>query len=294
MNKRVGVIAGTLIAVMLLSSCGDSTAPRQSARMAPNDGPRKNVPVQTFTDWWQCVSFDGGNTYERCDYTGYTVTYSYIYMPAEGALYTLNSPIDCSASSSVYCNNFVHGIGTANAYTIGDQLLVGPGVDNGDDSPIDAQCPHAVTSNSTTADSIANILCARTPPAAGGLRQARIRDALNRMNALGGTCAALASVGLSLLSHNKILIFADNNPVAKAMRRGAQSTPGAGTSGHIAISAYWTDVAFDNAHYTTNEIVHRTVQQLLAHELDHVVYNTGHTPTAYSTPHSELCKDVPY
>jgi hypothetical protein len=57
----------------------------------------------------------------------------------------------------------------------------------------------------------------------------------------------------------------------------------------MAISNFWTEFAWDQSHVTINEPVPRDLQQILAHEADHLMNNGHIDPGHYSTTNSAHC-----
>jgi hypothetical protein len=106
------------------------------------------------------------------------------------------------------------------------------------------------------------------------------------MHALGGTCSTLATIGDALVSSNRIHVFKSGAfPFGGAAPVGAGSGPNA----YMVISTSFTDVHYDRAHATKGEPYRRTLQEVLAHELDHLAGQGHADPGTYTTPNSEAC-----
>jgi len=67
----------------------------------------------------------------------------------------------------------------------------------------------------------------------------------------------------------------------------------------ITLSDYWTDLAWDNRHLgirtDSHGVIHNLdLQQVLAHELDHLNSGPAHTDSdGYDTTNSTTCGDIP-
>ena len=119
-------------------------------------------------------------------------------------------------------------------------------------------------------------------------RGIRITLALQNMQQISPTCAALAQRGFDLLNEGYIHVY-DGNDSEFSNIGGA--APQGGTDYWIAISNAWTDAYYDKYH-TSSENEPRDLQGVLAHELDHT-FGQGHTdPKGYDTPNSLACGDI--
>ncbi len=134
--------------------------------------------------------------------------------------------------------------------------------------------------------------CVGNLPSPG--QRSLINAALARMSLKGGTCAVMAAVGQALLNNNKIRL----TPVSANYAWGGAAPVSQGSAGWMLLSDYWTNVAFDirhpNVRVDSQGVTHtRTLQQLLAHEIDHL-RGQGHTDfDGYDTPNANSCSDVP-
>ena len=65
------------------------------------------------------------------------------------------------------------------------------------------------------------------------------------------------------------------------------------------LNEYWANTAFDALHkliqFDSQGVSHdRTLQQLLAHEIDHLRFGGAHAdPDGFETANSRACSDVP-
>ncbi|MBA3645731.1 MAG: hypothetical protein H0W63_06080 [Gemmatimonadaceae bacterium] len=120
----------------------------------------------------------------------------------------------------------------------------------------------------------------------------RIYDALQRMNAKGGICSTLANIGYSLMVSGAIRMVD-----GLTWGIGGAASPSQGNNGWLVLADYWTTTAYDSAHATVvteREKESRTLQQLLAHELDHLNGVLPHMPNNdFETLHSQQCSDLP-
>lgn len=124
----------------------------------------------------------------------------------------------------------------------------------------------------------------------------KIQAALARMAAKGGVCASLAAIGTSLLNANSLHMYDQS-----WYNFGGAAPMNGGKAGWVVVSRTWTATFYDTAHVTptgqNGEPQHRDLQQLLAHELDHLagrdhVGSATPTPDPYNTPNSNACSDI--
>ncbi len=125
----------------------------------------------------------------------------------------------------------------------------------------------------------------------------RIKAALARMKALGGGCAALADLGTTLLTTERVRISAPvtddpwswNRPSAQA------SSIGGKESGYLWLQPMWTQNHYDAAtKRVLTSTFSQTLQSTLAHELDHLD-GKDHSPGSNNwwTPNQFICDDIP-
>jgi hypothetical protein len=112
------------------------------------------------------------------------------------------------------------------------------------------------------------------------------------MRAIGGTCATLADSFTVMLANDRVRMY---NSKATDAFSAAVAHVGVGTTGWMVISRGWTSTNYDSAHPTVNEPVQRTLQQTIAHEMDHIMglFHLAGDGGKYSTPNSSACSDVP-
>ena len=103
------------------------------------------------------------------------------------------------------------------------------------------------------------------------------------MHAIRGICDTLAKVEDSLLAHSVLKVY---KPLKTDSAAGGVQFVAVTTSLFLySALRHVTDVFFDATHHTT-EIVHRNLQQTLAHEIDHLRYLTLRRRMRPSIPHS--------
>jgi len=121
----------------------------------------------------------------------------------------------------------------------------------------------------------------------------------------GDTCARLAAIGDTLLANNGIRFFDRNRDTTltfagAAPKGGATSAYGGakGTYAYMSISVNFVDLYYDKNHTTTQwsaidqENVTRDLQELLAHELDHL-NGANHTDSdGFFTTNSQACSGL--
>ncbi len=123
-------------------------------------------------------------------------------------------------------------------------------------------------------------------------QRSRLSAALSRMAAKGGTCAVSANIGQTLLANNQMKI-------ASNYSFGGAAPGNQGANGWIVLNEYWANTAFDALHeliqFDSQGVSHaRTLQQLLAHEIDHLRFGGAHAdPDGFETANSRACSDVP-
>jgi hypothetical protein len=258
--RRIG-IAGAC--VLVLSSCSDRSDPLQPIRI---EGSRQASQTQpdVYEPWESCTSWDGGATFSCLD-EGFV---SYLFYYDYGSEIVQVSQVNCEISTCAGGANFA-GLQPAHE---NDLIDLGVG---------------AIDCNVTQTEPGRRAFCKGFVPS--GSRLTRIQAALNKMRAINATCAGLAAIGDALLARGDLRVFAHSDSL-----KGGYAPLGGGSSGphsFIAIENSWTDVFFDDSHHT-NESIHRNLQQVLAHGLDHLNGET-HTNSPSETPHSESCSLVP-
>lgn len=142
--------------------------------------------------------------------------------------------------------------------------------------------------------------CEGWSPKARSIEELRVYRALNDMNARGGVCATLAQEGFRTLNLGSLRF----NDLTALNAGGAAPPNGAAAGQHwFLIDEYWVLKHYDAAHAARDtdhpEWGARTLQHLLAHELDHLVYGLPHLVDAEGrvdlsrTEHTRMCADAP-
>ncbi|MGH7592836.1 MAG: hypothetical protein ACRELE_03150 [Gemmatimonadales bacterium] len=120
-----------------------------------------------------------------------------------------------------------------------------------------------------------------------------IAAALARMTAIGGVCLTLSSTVAEMLRRGTVHLF---DPAEYAHRGGAAPL-GAGVGSYMLVSRDLITSYPDAAHRSGNVDSHGTprpitLQQILAHEADHL-RGQGHVdPDGYLTRHALACSDI--
>lgn len=266
-------------ASFLLAACSESTAPRPQPSTRPLAAmTRPDNPPPTMTDGEQCWSWDDMQTWS-CAYVG-QATYYYDFDFSSGD-YEYVSPTDCSLydydcpSSEPMSSGGDYGIPAPEPTTDDNAFVPLP------------------TCDPLPSDRDSRAWCEGMVPS--GFRIMRIQDALSAMGNIGGICATLAALGDSLVSNDRIRLFNRSGDSTLVMAGVAPlGGGGSGPEAWMALSINFTDLYYDQDHTTTHEPVRRDLQELLAHELDHL---HGTTPVhadqaGYTTPNSETCGGV--
>jgi hypothetical protein len=271
-------LATTLVLVVVVGSCSDLTAPR-GRTPSPGTAPSKNLPKEIA--WFTCASYDGGESW-TCEYTG-TEIYAPDYWDGGGNLQTTT---DCSYNHTIYCdqtlrsgpNHGAYGDEASNETTTHEQPL--------SNLPPDCTAPRNIGEKA---------YCSGVPPT--GARLARLNAALDAMDAIGGVCSTLAAIGRQLVDSNTIRVFVQNDFPGFGGRsppNGAHSDPA--DNEWSTIGDVWFDAWYDADHKSS--IVHdrfapRDLQQLLAHELDHLNGETTHLGgNPALTQNSQICSGL--
>lgn len=240
-----------LILFASAGSCADGTI---TTRLRAPETSSKQLQ---FTDWYSCSRLESATEW-NCEYTGSTSTYiaSWADFPTPPQYTSLTErkmsneacptcPTDPGTSPGphVYAPNF----------DAGDALQAG----------VKPDCRIKQTD-------IRNDAWCKAGAVLLPLRKARILDALNKMDALGGECSVLAAKGRSLLDGS--LRVYDPGPAI------AYTGAGFGDSGGFGLlSSRWTDefiepgsTSFTTVYNGVGVTVKAGLQYVLAHELDHI------------------------
>jgi len=249
--------------------------------------PATTMSLPTIVDWFSCASFDGGWTFS-CVYTG-TSWYGSDYWAAQpGEPYEFYTTSNCTYMHSSYCDQTLRSGPGRGPY----------GHEASNETQSDEATPRNAPPDCNNAASLEvkeKAYCDGTPVNQNPTRLARVNAALDRMEALGGTCASLASIGRQLVASGTLRIFP-----ASAYRGFSGSSPIGGhhISPHInrwmSLSSDWTDRWYDSVHKPSywSDRYNRTLQSLLAHELDHLNGSEHIDREKVHTPNSQACDDV--
>lgn len=144
---------------------------------------------------------------------------------------------------------------------------------------------------------MAQAWCSGREPTADELE--KINAALERMKAKGGVCQVLADIGYSYIGGN-LRMFDDQRVWTDAygtFAAGAVAPRGGRRTAYIGIGWNFTARFYDAQHQTVGQDEPRTLQQVLAHELDHLngadhLKKADGSVNAYRTPNSQACSDL--
>jgi hypothetical protein len=123
------------------------------------------------------------------------------------------------------------------------------------------------------------------------------------MRAKGGVCSQLADLGDIYVANGNLHMINDQGAYRDDFTQrdvhmgGAAPRYGADTS-YIVIGSNFTGSWYDASHMTSEGSESRTLQQLLAHELDHLhgsdhFLNPDGSYNAFRTDNSQRCSDLP-
>jgi hypothetical protein len=272
----LGLLLG--LSTIVLAACSDLTTPTSDHRITVS-GPRTSFAKEV--DWWQCTSWDGGSSW-TCEYTG-TESYGDDYwLPDRGVLITKSN---CADVISVYCDQTLRS-GPSNQ-PFGTEE---PNETQQDMAAL-AQTPPDCTHPRNTKE---RAYCTGVDPS--GVRLDRLNAVLARMDSLGGECAALAAVGRRLVADRHIRIYVNS---AFPAFSGAAPLDGSNTNPAVnewmVLSDAWFDSFYDASHHTTfphDLYAPRNLEQVLAHEADHLVGREHVGTDGSQTPNSQSCSGL--
>lgn len=118
------------------------------------------------------------------------------------------------------------------------------------------------------------------------------------MERLGGACAALALIGRRLVADGHLRIYKQSSFAGfagAATRHGSTYKPE--INEWMAVGDWWFDAWYDPSHATTVvKDVHapRTLQFVLAHELDHLAGETHLDGSLTHTLNTQACSGLPW
>ncbi|MDB4875585.1 MAG: hypothetical protein JWM41_2031 [Gemmatimonadetes bacterium] len=275
-SLRSNIVIVLVLAGSMLSACGDQSNPLNPQARAPA-GPASRMIMYQF---YQCegpAPENGGIDYSCYDASG---LYYDSLLSVGMEQFCQDNVDECMFYETGFPTPF-----TNPAFNY-------PSVGEVDVSSMTARPDCGVAQS----DSGAKAWCGGAAPT--GLQNTRINNAISAMQGLGGYCSTLASTLAAVAARGDIHIY----PSSIAQFSGA-APPGGGSTGvnsWIAIKSFWTDEAFNSFHATASppEPVSRDLQQILAHEADHLMGQKSasggwHTDQAtFSTPHSETCSGI--
>jgi hypothetical protein len=125
----------------------------------------------------------------------------------------------------------------------------------------------------------------------------KLKAALSRMKAKGGVCAQLAALGEGYLASGNLHMIDDqarywDDYEQRSISMGAAAPRNGGNFSYIAIGYSWTKSWYDAQHATPEGTESRTLQQILAHELDHLNGEDHLQNNMYRTTNSQQCSDL--
>jgi hypothetical protein len=143
--------------------------------------------------------------------------------------------------------------------------------------------------------------CGGRQPTADEL--SKIKAALERMRAKGGVCAELAGLGDAYIANTNLHMINDQAAYwddfeNRNVQMGGAAPKNGGYSSFIVIGTSFTSSWYDASHMSyegPGGSESRTLQQLLAHELDHL-HGSDHLLNPldfYRTDNSQHCSDLP-
>jgi hypothetical protein len=288
------------VAILIQAACSDGAV----TPVTPKGTAAKSFGI---TDWYECTSYDGGETYYSCDYVGTTGQdsyYVYDYAAENQWEITREAPTDCMFDPA--------GCQATMPYRLDEPLPVpSSGTDHlVSDTALSPQtCRDTINLNlpSDAASAVRKFCNGKVPT---NNRLFRINLALADMHAIGGICDTLATLGDSLLAHARIRVYTLNPSRKPGEFWAAGLTAGKGENGALmGQQNIWTDFLYDANHYSQHTltetgpylsgayqgmVVRRNLQSSLAHELDHVAGRIFHLdPEGYLTTNQTHCGGLP-
>jgi hypothetical protein len=268
----------TLILAVVLASCSDLTGPGERS-LSPATPPSKVLP--TMIAWFSCASYDGMESW-TCEYTG-TDVYAPDHWDYAGDLLTTS---DCTYSHTTYCDQTLRSGPNRGAYGDEESNESQNHLEALSNLPPDCSNPKTIGQKA---------YCSGVDPT--DARLTRLIAALDAMDAIGGVCSTLAAIGRRLVIEDHIKIYKQGDFPGFGGRsppNGSNSNPSANEWTTIADN--WFDAYYDKDHKSS--IVHdawapRDLQQVLAHELDHLNGEEAHVDANPAiTAHSQICSGL--
>jgi hypothetical protein len=132
--------------------------------------------------------------------------------------------------------------------------------------------------------------CNAPPPASNSKAEQRILNALDKMYALGGECQERAMVMTQVYIQGNLHVYSEG---AAGAGVGGFAPVGEGNDGYVGIADTWTKYAYDENHKTKpkpgSDEPALNLQNILAHEADHLLGWSHQGDPAWSSPHTLLC-----
>jgi hypothetical protein len=274
-----------IAASIVLIACNDGSFQDITAPQA-----RKVALKRAHSDWFDCVyaSFSNGSEVYSCTSESHTLPTVTVYgeYPDD---WNGDAPENtCQSTNGCDPWDLCPSAGSCGQGTSG-----GPGApgtaDPQDDAPL-LEPPDCTKSNNPVT---VQAWCSGRQPTPN--ETYKITNALNAMRNRGGICATLADIGFHYLN-NGTLHMIDGT----FWKMGGTAPRYGGLNAYLAIDWAWTERFYDADHTTTvddHELIVRDLQQVLAHELDHLngedhVHDTGTMKDNFSTPNSSSCGNL--
>ena len=263
-------------------ACSDATHPTVTAdAVAAGETKRSSTDdlmnIPTTVDWFNCVSYDRGDTW-HCEYT-HTTTTGTDHWVTENQWQTTS---DCSVAHSPHCDRTLRAGAGGGGYRseVSNET-------QDDRAPLSTEPPRCVDPQ----DVYVKAYCSGVPPT--GARLERLNAALADMEAIGGECAALATIGRRVIANSAIRVYNGSTFrgfAGTAPMGGASYNPAANE--WIALADYWFDRYYDygTAHVASASLGgRRYLQEALAHEIEHLLGREHIPGDKYHTPNSKAC-----
>lgn len=273
--RAVVVIAFAIAA----ASCSDNPTVPRSTAVSASEGASK--VVQPDANWFSCATYDARISY-ICESIGRSPT-SPDWWDGNGNWHTTK---DCTFFHYSNCDSpLAAGPGGGTAST-----ALSNNTQNDESEYLDMpNCSSPRNSDETA-------YCSGSPPTSTALTN--IQAAIARMSALGGVCATMAAALTRTLTSvpATMTVYAGGDDRFRGFNAASAYDGTANGSEWVTISSFFANGYHDRAHATTAandpKYYPRTLQQILAHEADHLA-GLDHLPSNPSmTPNSQACSDL--